>query len=43
MEISEDHGQEVAELLNFLGYHTVLKKDMQGKDRMIMLRSHSSA
>jgi len=43
MEISEDHGQEVAELLNSLGYHTVLKKDMQGKDRMIMLRSHSSA
>jgi release factor glutamine methyltransferase len=40
MEISEDHGQEATDLLNSLGYHTVLKKDMQGKDRMVMLRSH---
>ena len=42
MEISEDHGPQATELLNSFGYHTVLKKDMQGKDRMVMLTNHSS-
>lgn len=34
-EINEYLGKEMLEMLNDLGYETALKKDMQGKDRMV--------
>ena len=35
MEINEELGSETLAVFNDAGYHTELKKDMQGKDRMI--------
>ena len=38
MEIHENLGKEVTQLFQEAGYSTELKKDMQEKDRMILLR-----
>ena len=35
MEINENLGEETAAMFQLKGYKTVIKKDMQGKDRMI--------
>ena len=35
MEINESLGKETKELFDSFGYHTILYKDLQGKDRMI--------
>ncbi|MFY8126798.1 MAG: peptide chain release factor N(5)-glutamine methyltransferase [Chitinophagaceae bacterium] len=35
VEINESLGKETCQLFNQLGFETVLKKDLQGKDRMI--------
>jgi release factor glutamine methyltransferase len=35
-EIHENLGKSVTDLLEKEGYSTVIKKDMQGKDRMVM-------
>jgi release factor glutamine methyltransferase len=38
MEIHEDMGNEIMTLLEEQGYYPELKKDMQGKDRMVRAR-----
>ena len=38
MEINETLGKETKEMFDNFGYHTILYKDLQGKDRMVKAR-----
>ncbi|MBK5270374.1 MAG: peptide chain release factor N(5)-glutamine methyltransferase, partial [Bacteroidia bacterium] len=43
MEIHESHGKEVAQLFQSKNYFTEIKKDMQGKERMLKVSTTKSS